>query len=128
MAIVVHYGESGDILIRDTKLLEAMVERPPPRMVDEYGVELVLQDRIVSPLEESKKPPPRPYIRRTRSSSSTHSVDSQNSDGTASPIERTQSLPTSTLASPISPSTARPAFLGMRASENPIIEAEEPTS
>ncbi|KIM43835.1 hypothetical protein M413DRAFT_18150 [Hebeloma cylindrosporum] len=73
------------------ELLEAMVERPPPRpLTDEYGLEIPggLSD-LPSPLDRSPnrspsippmspaadetaaaaKPPPRPYISRTRSSS-----------------------------------------------------------
>lgn len=52
-----------------------MVERPPPRVVDEYGTEYGLPARedlrpssppLIS-TQEPKKPPPRPYISRTRS-------------------------------------------------------------
>ena len=113
------------------QLLEAMVERPPPpRLVDEFAAEGVAPPESTSPVsEESKKPPPRPYIRRTRSSSSTLSVDSQSSGGGTSPvIEKTQSLPGSATASPISPSVSRPPSLGRRASAGSILETEEPTS
>ncbi|KAF7984923.1 hypothetical protein HWV62_9827 [Athelia sp. TMB] len=61
------------------ELLEAMVERPPPRpLVDEYGMEMagIPRDDPVpaSPTtEEPKKPPPRPYISRSRSSEMTSS-------------------------------------------------------
>ncbi|KAI0693949.1 RNI-like protein [Cerioporus squamosus] len=117
---------AGDELRRE--LLEAMVERPPPRLVDEYGAESVPQDSAAPAPEEPKKPAPRPYIRRTRSSSSTLSVDSQGSGGGASPvIEKSQSLPGSAIASPISPTVSRlPPSLGRRASASSILEADEP--
>ncbi|KAI0746800.1 RNI-like protein [Daedaleopsis nitida] len=111
------------------ELLEAMVERPPPRMVDEYGAESAIPQEPPPPSpQEPKKPPPRPYIRRTRSSSSTLSVDSQssqNSQNGASPIERTNSLPGTMVSSPISPSTPRPLSLARRASESSIQESDE---
>ncbi|PPQ96897.1 hypothetical protein CVT26_005882 [Gymnopilus dilepis] len=72
------------------ELLEAMVERPPPRpLTDEYGLDVIssmpdpnLPERspnrspsipaATSPTSENAnpKPPPRPYISRTRSGSS----------------------------------------------------------
>ncbi|KAJ7177065.1 hypothetical protein C8R46DRAFT_1246346, partial [Mycena filopes] len=67
------------------ELLEAMVERPPPRpLTDQFGIEIVQQpepqqqqqqqqDTPASPQPASPgvdKPPPRPYISRSRSSSS----------------------------------------------------------
>ncbi|KAI1798170.1 RNI-like protein [Ganoderma leucocontextum] len=118
------------------ELLEAMVERPPPRMVDEYGAEIPPPlEQPVPPPQEPKKPPPRPYIRRSRSSSSALSVDSQHSqDGqsTLSPIERSHSLPDSGAASPVSPSAARSPLLARRSSSSSISssiqEAPEPTS
>ncbi|KAF8804912.1 RNI-like protein [Phlegmacium glaucopus] len=66
------------------ELLEAMVERPPPRpLTDEFGIEVisglgdlpVTADRspnipmATSPTIEATKPPPKPYISRSRSSS-----------------------------------------------------------
>lgn len=61
------------------QLLEAMVERPPPRpLTDEFGLEIspgvTEQEPPSSPVPNSPsdpaKPPPRPYISRSRSSSS----------------------------------------------------------
>lgn len=61
------------------QLLEAMVERPPPRpLTDEFGLEIAPgiteQEPPSSPApnspSEPAKPPPRPYISRSRSSSS----------------------------------------------------------
>ena len=69
-----------------SKLLEAMVERPPPRpLTDEFGTEIVsgigelpvMGDRspalpaATSPtIETATKPPPKPYIPRRSSSNS----------------------------------------------------------
>lgn len=56
-----------------------MVERPPPRsLTDAFEDELLEKPMspLASPLEPAK-PPPRPYIRRTRSASS--NVDSPES-------------------------------------------------
>ncbi|RDX54543.1 RNI-like protein [Lentinus brumalis] len=118
---------AGDELRRE--LLEAMVERPPPRMVDEYGAESVPQDSTSPAPEEPPKPAPRPYIRRTRSSSSTLSVDGQGSGSGVSPvIEKSHSLPGSATASPISPAVSRLPSLGRRASASSILEADEPPS
>ncbi|KAJ3539631.1 hypothetical protein NM688_g6337 [Phlebia brevispora] len=52
------------------ELLEAMVERPPPRMLHD-GFDDIAGTSPISPVAspvEQKKPPPRPYIRRSRSS------------------------------------------------------------
>ncbi|KAI0700300.1 hypothetical protein BC835DRAFT_1304156 [Cytidiella melzeri] len=57
------------------ELLDAMVERPPPRTLTEGfedvipGADVPASPLLTSPVD-SQKPPPRPYIRRTRSSSS----------------------------------------------------------
>lgn len=65
-----------------SQLLETDVERPPPRAisVDEFGMELpplpvspqVESEKMLSPTSPSEppKPAPRPYLRRSRSSSS----------------------------------------------------------
>ena len=55
-----------------------MVERPPPRALQEYdSLAVETQDSPISPsLESPPKPPPRPYIRRSRSSSSMGSNES----------------------------------------------------
>ncbi|THG93260.1 hypothetical protein EW026_g7934 [Hermanssonia centrifuga] len=55
------------------ELLEAMVERPPPRALHDGFDDLPVESptsSVASPTDP-KKPSPRPYIRRTRSSSST---------------------------------------------------------
>ncbi|KAJ7751788.1 hypothetical protein DFH07DRAFT_1032273 [Mycena maculata] len=64
------------------ELLEAMVERPPPRpLTDQFGIEIPEQEQQQQQQEEPPaapqpaspvvdKPPPRPYISRSRSSSS----------------------------------------------------------
>ncbi|KII85687.1 hypothetical protein PLICRDRAFT_178724 [Plicaturopsis crispa FD-325 SS-3] len=61
------------------ELLEAMVERPPPRPVfdEELPIngEHLEQQHPTSPAEQ-KKPPPRPYMPRSRSSSSILTVTS----------------------------------------------------
>ncbi|KAJ7241653.1 hypothetical protein C8J57DRAFT_1192532 [Mycena rebaudengoi] len=58
------------------ELLEAMVERPPPRpLTDQFGIEILQPDLPLeaptpppaSPVVD--KPPPRPYVSRSRSSS-----------------------------------------------------------
>ncbi|KAG2055296.1 RNI-like protein [Suillus hirtellus] len=66
---------AGEDLRRE--LLEAMVERPPPRgIIDEFGMDLdVIVPEIASPPPgEALRPPPRPYISRTRSTSSNGSM------------------------------------------------------
>ncbi|GJE92479.1 RNI-like protein [Phanerochaete sordida] len=55
------------------ELLEAMVERPPPRALQEYDPLAVEGQGSPMPspsLESPPKPMPRPYVRRSRSSSS----------------------------------------------------------
>ncbi|KAJ7763041.1 hypothetical protein B0H16DRAFT_1311352, partial [Mycena metata] len=61
------------------ELLEAMVERPPPRpLTDQFGIEIIQQEQpqqqqqaqdAPDPTSPVDKPPPRPYISRSRSSS-----------------------------------------------------------
>jgi protein phosphatase 1 regulatory subunit 37 len=49
------------------------VERPPPRPLqddDDFSIADPIPSTPTSPLPESPKPAPRPYIRRSRSSSS----------------------------------------------------------
>lgn len=66
---------------RASQLLDAMVERPPPRTLAEGfedpipGTDTPSSPAVSSPAE-SPKPAPRPYIRRTRSSSSNMSSPS----------------------------------------------------
>jgi len=88
------------------QLLEAMVERPPPRpLVDEFGMELDLIPREeLSPLlspelpDETKKPAPRPYISRARSSEAVSPVVGH---------PRTPPLPSLSpiISSPVSPTS-----------------------
>lgn len=92
------------------QLLEAMVERPPPRpMVDEFGLEIpntpngTIPEQDVLPSSptvnsESNKPPPRPYVSRSRSSSS--SILSVISPVLGSPSAQQVDSPTQ---SPLSP-------------------------
>ncbi|GBE84362.1 hypothetical protein SCP_0603410 [Sparassis crispa] len=88
----------GEELRRE--LLEAMVERPPPRaVVDDFGTEIPPEPTPLpaSPQDGKSfdlKLPPRPYIRRSRSSSST------TNSGDASPTAEN---------SPISPGGTSPA-------------------
>ncbi|KAG1863171.1 hypothetical protein DFJ58DRAFT_715166 [Suillus subalutaceus] len=65
---------AGEELRRE--LLEAMVERPPPRgIIDEFGMDLdMIAPETASPPGEPLRPPPRPYISRTRSTSSNGST------------------------------------------------------
>ncbi|KAJ7025845.1 RNI-like protein [Mycena alexandri] len=65
------------------ELLEAMVERPPPRpLTDQFGIEIIQQQEQPQQQQQQQqqdtpeptspvvdKPPPRPYISRSRSSS-----------------------------------------------------------
>lgn len=66
---------AGEELRRE--LLEAMVERPPPRgIIDEFGMDLdmITPETASAPPGEPLRPPPRPYISRTRSTSSNGST------------------------------------------------------
>ncbi|KAG2124709.1 hypothetical protein BD769DRAFT_1466747 [Suillus cothurnatus] len=66
---------AGEELRRE--LLEAMVERPPPRgIIDEFGMDLdmITPETTSPPPGEPLRPPPRPYISRTRSASSNGST------------------------------------------------------
>lgn len=96
---------AGEELRRE--LLEAMVERPPPRsIVDDFGMDLSLSPIISeepprSPIitteePQSPKPPPRPYLSRNRSSSSNgvHALTSPTSETSA----RTPTSPTGPLS------------------------------
>jgi len=73
------------------ELLEAMVERPPPRALNE-GFDDNVTEQSTSPIppspSEPQKLPPRPYIRRARSSSSNvNSPASQEGSPLSSPLE-----------------------------------------
>ncbi|KAI6040774.1 hypothetical protein EDC04DRAFT_2566656 [Pisolithus marmoratus] len=86
-------------------LLEAMVERPPPRsIVDDFGMDLSLSSVVsegppCSPSAEdpqSPKPPPRAYLSRNRSTSSNsaHTLTSPTSETSS----RTPTSPTGPLS------------------------------
>ncbi|KAH7929207.1 RNI-like protein [Leucogyrophana mollusca] len=107
---------AGEDLRRE--LLDAMVERPPPRgFIDEFGMEIVVQSPgdvgplspAVAPVEEEPKPKPapRPYISRTRSSSNgSGQLDSPTSP--VSPAVRSPVPGSPSVRSPISPSRPFP--------------------
>ncbi|KAJ7454514.1 hypothetical protein FB451DRAFT_1518200, partial [Mycena latifolia] len=110
------------------ELLEAMVERPPPRpLTDQFGIEIIPQEQPqqqqqqdpppASPQPASPavdKPPPRPYISRSRSSSS--SIMSMISPTMASFTSAGGQIPEGQASSPrtpLSPTTpASPSPLG----------------
>ncbi|KAI6100340.1 hypothetical protein F5141DRAFT_1141856 [Pisolithus sp. B1] len=94
---------AGEELRRE--LLEAMVERPPPRsIVDDFGMDLSLSPVISeepprSPIAEepqSQKLPPQPYLSRNRSTSSNsvHTLTSPTSESNP----RTPTSPTGPLS------------------------------
>ncbi|KAI0777715.1 hypothetical protein BD413DRAFT_602017 [Trametes elegans] len=96
--------------------------------VDEYGSENVPTDPNAPPPtspQEPKKPPPRPYIRRSRSSSSTVTIDTQN---VSSPTDKSLNVnggltPSSTSASPVSPSGSRASILSRTSSSSSLKDA-----
>jgi len=95
------------------ELLEAMVERPPPRaMQDGFAEDVVLELPPASPRVEGldpQKPSPRPYVRRSRSSSSTTAtLDTQNLPSLAERLQETFHTPTSGTSSPVSPAPGTP--------------------
>ncbi|KAF9002517.1 hypothetical protein BDQ17DRAFT_1306302 [Cyathus striatus] len=106
------------------ELLEAMVERPPPRpLTDEFGMEIIPgagdyesehnpPSNPTSPTEAVSKPIPRPYISRARSSSSILSVISPAASTSPSPELPFAQSPTVSAApkSPLSPG-ASPTIL-----------------
>ncbi|KAJ7136385.1 hypothetical protein C8R43DRAFT_929206 [Mycena crocata] len=103
------------------ELLEAMVERPPPRPVtDQFGIEIISteqpqpQDAPASPQPASPavdKPPPRPYVSRSRSSSA--SIMSMISPTISSFTSSGNQIPEGQPSSPRIPSTpASPSPLG----------------
>ena len=95
------------------QLLEAMVERPPPRTLQDG----FLDDDDIHPLDipppvspsDPSKPPPRPYIRRSRSSSSstTTSLHTQNIQTVADKLKDAHLL---TPGSPVSPAPTSPVL------------------
>ncbi|PCH38969.1 RNI-like protein [Wolfiporia cocos MD-104 SS10] len=116
----------GEELRRE--LLEAMVERPPPRaLVDEFTGDL-LPERPVSPptSPQERKPPPRPYIRRSRSSSSANDSNAEPST-TETGVESPASTATSP-TTPTSPSVQIKAFLSRRLSATSLSSKESKES
>ncbi|KAL0959057.1 hypothetical protein HGRIS_014357 [Hohenbuehelia grisea] len=123
---------AGEELRRE--LLDAMVERPPPRpLIDEYGMEMtssalvsdppaleVSTTPLASPTVESKASP-RPYISRRTSSSSIMSVLSPTL-GLASPTANldSASVGTATMSSPIlrSPTILSPTLPSIAAARS----------
>lgn len=119
------------------ELLEAMVERPPPRpLTDDFGIEIIpgsmnFEDQRStssvppsdpSPTIETPKPSPRPYISRTRSTSSSimsliSPVGTDHPDLNGPVVE---SLVSATLSlSPTSPgASGRPYFPRSQSSPN----------
>ncbi|KAF8340191.1 hypothetical protein F5887DRAFT_1076994 [Amanita rubescens] len=93
----------GEELRRE--LLEAMVERPPPRpiTIDEFGLEmsplLPEQEPRVSSPPEPAKPPPKPYIPRRANSNSSSPIATYSSLQTPTMQSQLRS-PTSPVASP----------------------------
>ncbi|KAG2357028.1 hypothetical protein BDR07DRAFT_1421401 [Suillus spraguei] len=105
---------AGEDLRRE--LLEAMVERPPPRgIIDEFGMDMdMITPEIASPPPgEPLRPPPRPYISRTRSTSSNGSTGDLHSPNspTTTPAARSPTSPT--------PPSSRPFPAGFSASPPP---------
>ncbi|KAA1472653.1 RNI-like protein [Dentipellis sp. KUC8613] len=112
------------------ELLEAMVERPPPRAIlDDFGMEQASPERESSPpkpkAEEPAKPPPRPYIPRRTSSASIvspiakaaaavlPSVKDNDSPQSGSPVS----------SSPGTPVSAAKPYVPRRKSSNGSLEA-----
>ncbi|KAG1787392.1 hypothetical protein EV424DRAFT_1566105 [Suillus variegatus] len=84
---------------------EAMVERPPLRgTIDEFGMDLdVILPEIASPPPwEVPRPPPRPHISRTRSTSSNGSTEDLHSPNspTTMTAARSPTSPTSPASRP----------------------------
>jgi protein phosphatase 1 regulatory subunit 37 len=112
------------------QLLEAMVERPPPRpLIDEFGMDLdlTLREEISpslhspeSPSEDPKKPTPRPYISRARSSEAV----SPTTGHPRSPSLRSPSPVVANPTSPVSPVVAGKPYLVRSRSSNSV-EATE---
>ncbi|TFY52667.1 hypothetical protein EVJ58_g9883, partial [Rhodofomes roseus] len=107
------------------ELLDAMVERPPPRAVlDDFGAEIAPELPAGPASPQPEKLPPRPYIRRSRSSSSTLSTtDAQLESLSLEKVDaaRTASPSPST---PTSPSVQIKAFLSRRLSSASINSKE----
>ncbi|KZT70603.1 RNI-like protein [Daedalea quercina L-15889] len=104
------------------ELLDAMVERPPPRAVlDDFGAEIAPDLPLAPASPQLEKPPPRPYIRRSRSSSSTTDAPPEPPSLEKLDAARTASPSPST---PTSPSVQIKAFLSRRLSSASINSKE----
>lgn len=105
------------------ELLEAEVERPPPRTVlDDFGTMEV--DPLMEPpptptptVQEPTRPPPRPYIPRRRSSQA--SLNSVSSTGSATSKEGSIKSPTT----PTPPSLLARPLLALKTSVSPQTSA-----
>ncbi|CAK5276830.1 unnamed protein product [Mycena citricolor] len=103
------------------ELLEAMVERPPPRpLTDEYGMEIAAPEsppppEPVSPVVE--KSVPRPYVTRRSSSASLMSLISPTSSSFA-PLPGAGQIPEQP-GSPVVPGSPRP-YLSRRTSSSAL--------
>ncbi|KAL4242608.1 RNI-like protein [Abortiporus biennis] len=107
------------------ELLEAMVERPPPRNVtdtDEIIDGIPSSPPPQSPTQEHKKPTPRPYVRRTRSNPSSPTLDTQNVPSLAERLHESLHTPSSGSGSSsprsISPSSTTPSLSRKRSESN----------
>jgi len=99
------------------ELLDAMVERPPPRAVlDDFGAEIVPELPVAPTSPQPEKPPPRPYVRRSRSSSST--ISTTDVPPEPSSLEKIDAVRTASPlpSTPTSPSVQIKAFLSRRLS------------
>ncbi|KAJ7669822.1 hypothetical protein DFH06DRAFT_1267283 [Mycena polygramma] len=124
------------------ELLEAMVERPPPRPVtDQFGIEILQQDQP-QPSEQPASPqptspvvdklPPRPYIRRSSSASIMSMISptvssfspggGQIPERQGSPKIPSSPVPSSPVPSPPSPlgTGVRPYLPRSRSSSSPL--------
>ncbi|TFY76241.1 hypothetical protein EWM64_g7771 [Hericium alpestre] len=115
------------------ELLEAMVERPPPRAIlDDFGMEQPSAERtepVTSPKpDEQTKPPPRPYVRRTSSASIMSPTVKVASPVPTLPPTKDNGTPSSpnSAVSPSSPSPVSPgpkAYISRRKSSNGSLDA-----
>ncbi|EIN04586.1 hypothetical protein PUNSTDRAFT_47270 [Punctularia strigosozonata HHB-11173 SS5] len=101
---------AGDELRKE--LLEAMVERPPPRPIyEDFPPEGDVLPALPEAPQEPAKPPPRPYIPRRRSSQA--SLSSQTSQ--------------ETITSPLSPSVKSPLSPTVKTTNDNVLSLSEPS-
>ncbi|TFY60339.1 hypothetical protein EVG20_g7457 [Dentipellis fragilis] len=115
------------------ELLEAMVERPPPRAIlDDFGMEQASPERESSPpkpkAEEPAKPPPRPYIPRRTSSASIVSPIAKAATAVLPSVKDSDSPVLTQSGSPVSSSPGTPVsaakpYVPRRKSSNGSLEA-----